>query len=127
MVFDHGTLRRRSHFRVSKRRSLRKVHVVGGSTGKHIHRDVDGIPRSRVSKDLRVSLTELNPDWQATGRFKRDPPEDGAVAIYTPFISSETLISNPFARTSSKGRQTFFLPFSISDRCPRSMPNRYAI
>jgi hypothetical protein len=50
-----------------------------------------------------------------------------AVSCYTPFINSETLSPNPFDRTSSSGRHTFFFPVSISEMCPRSIPNWYAI
>ncbi len=41
---------------------------------------------------------------------------------YTPFINSEIVILNPEARVSSMGRQGLRLPFSISERWPRSMP-----
>src|SRR5437016_6327827 len=37
------------------------------------------------------------------------------------------LILNPSARVSSIGRQAFRLPFSISEICPRSIPNLWAI
>ena len=47
--------------------------------------------------------------------------------LYTPFINSDTLIPNPFASTSNIGKQTFFFPFSISEMCPRSIPNWCAI
>jgi hypothetical protein len=39
----------------------------------------------------------------------------GLEGLYTPFINSATVIWNPLASTSSMGRQTFFLPLSISE------------
>jgi hypothetical protein len=51
----------------------------------------------------------------------------GRPSSYTPLISSETLIPNPWEKTSNIGRQTFFFPVSISERCPRSIPNLWAI
>ena len=50
-----------------------------------------------------------------------------SLRFYIPFINSETLIPNPWERTSIIGRQTFFFPLSISEMCPRSMPKRWAI
>jgi hypothetical protein len=43
---------------------------------------------------------------------------------YTPRINSETLIPNPFDKTSSIGRHMLFFPCSKSEIWPRSMPKR---
>jgi len=43
--------------------------------------------------------------------------------FHTPRINFEILTSKPFAKTSRSGRQTLFLPRSMSEMCPRSIPS----